>query len=200
MPRTDGGEPADFTRFAHILTGPAVAARLFEDKTIRAGIERAGKFGFLSGFSPGNPAALSEYLQKHVRFAPAGPGSLRRIDYLHPDPDFAVYLVGALHGAADNLIRLDVRKQTDERIAYLSRQLEATAHPRHKQAIISILMGQEHTRMMASMDEPYAATIAEPPWASSSPAWPRKTIILPVLILSGMILGYAAYGLRRTRA
>jgi hypothetical protein len=116
---------------------------------------------------------------------------LRRIQYSHPDPKVAVNLLSALIKTTDEMIRDQVRDQTDERISYVKNQLEEITHPQHRKALISILMEQEQVRMMVNMDEPFAASVAEPPSSTSRPHWPKQTLFYPALIFVGAFLGYA---------
>lgn len=190
-------ESADFTRFEHILTGPSVAAILFEDPRIRTMVGTDVAFTFLPESAIASPAALSEYLQESVRIRPVGSTALRRVEYSHPDPAFAAFLPEALRAATDELIRREVRAQTERRIAYLLDQTDKIVHPQHRQVLTSLLMEQEQMRMMVNMDEPYAAAIVEPSAASSGPVWPSKALVMPLFVLIGLVAGYVIYGFRK---
>lgn len=192
-------DSGDYMRFETTLREPTVATLLLRDPRIVAGIKADRAFSFLSpNDAAQTPETFSAYLTARVAVEPVGTTPLRRIVYKHPDPAFASYLLRALHVAADGLIRQEIRERTASREAYLGKALETVEHPDHRRALTSLLMEQEHVRMILAMDEPFAAIIAEPPAAAARPAWPRKSVVLPACILAGMIAGYALSSLRRT--
>ena len=178
----------DFYRFVHTSRGPSAAAILLKDKTVLTGIRKsADRYGANTEWTP---ARLSEYLKKYVKVEPLGATPLRRVRYLHPDPDFAAALLRKIHLVADQMIRRDRRRQSQARITYLRSVLSDTGHPDHRKGITNLLMQQEHVQMLANLDEPYAAIVVEPPAASSKPAWPNPALIVPAFLLIGLFLGY----------
>lgn len=191
-------DSGDFIRFEHILRAPSVAARLLDDEIILDGYKRAYAYKFQSGNSSDVTAIkLADYFKKSVAIESVGTTPLRRLVVQHPDKEFAVYLLRRLHEEADDIIRAEIRGKTKSRSAYLQEALKETIHPDHRRALASLLMEQEHVRMILAMDESFAAIIAEPPFASVKPYWPRKSVTLPIGILVGMLLGYVLYSLRR---
>lgn len=192
-------DSGDYIRFEHTLRETSVAAALLKNDRIMKGLSEASRFGFLPSRAPGTSAELASYLHDHIRVEPVGNSPLRRIIYQHPDREFAVYLLRVLHEIADGQIRDEIRGRTESREAYLQQALATTTHPDHRRALTSLLMEQEHVRMILAMDEPFAAIIAEPPAVGARPHWPRAAIIYPVLALGGMMLGFILYGLRRAR-
>jgi len=186
-------ESGDFVRFEHILRAPSVAAALLKDERIAAGIGADRAFSFLPARGVlQTPEKLSAYLTDKVAIEPVANVPLRKIVYDHPDPAFAVYLLDRMHAAADGLIRQEIRNRTQARTAYLEKALAITDHPDHRRALASLLMEQEHVRMILAMDEDFAAIKAEPPAAGALPYWPRRVLIVPVFMFCGMLLAYAA--------
>ncbi len=195
--RPGTSESADFTRFEHILRGASVAGVLVKNPYVRRNAAFDAPFRFLGNNDVDTPAELAAYLEDNVSVEPVGQTHLRRVSYMHADPEFAVFLLRAMQKAADDIIRADVRAQTGKRIAYLTTQLDEVLHPQHKDALVSMLMEQEHLRMMVNMDEPYAASLAEAPSVSAKPHWPNKSIFIPAFILVGAFAGYVLSGLFR---
>ena len=195
--RPGPSESADFVRFENIFTGPSVAAYLLEDKDFMKGLSEDRDFIFSGPVEIGSAVRLSEYLSRKVKINPVGATYLRRVRYSHPDPRFASELLSKIWKTADEMIRSEVRSQTDNRIAYVSEQLDKVTHPQHRQALVSILMEQEQIRMMVNMDEPFAAAVAEPSYASMKPYWPKRSLFFPSFILIGAFLGYMIFSLRR---
>jgi uncharacterized protein involved in exopolysaccharide biosynthesis len=188
----------DFIRFEQIVREPTVAAQLIKDPLIAAGIsaDRLTRLS-LGRPAPGTPEKLSAYLMDKVAVEPVGTSPLRRLVYNHPDPAFATYLLQKMQSAADRLIRDEVRKTAASRAAYLEKELAGVANPEHRRALTSLLMEQEHLEMILAMDEPFAATVAEPAFAGARPAWPRTRIILPFGLLIGAFLGYALFTVKK---
>jgi hypothetical protein len=191
-------DSTDFMRFENIVRDPTVAALLLKDKTILYSVAKDKPLRFMADRRwPDTPEKFSAYLQKKVSIEPVGATPLRRLVYEHPDREFAVYLLTQMHEVADRLIRGEIRARTEARAAYLEKALDAERNPEHRQAITSLLMEQEHVRMILAMDEPFAAAVAEPAFAGPRPAWPRRALFFPVFGFIGAALGFALYGLRR---
>lgn len=191
----------DFVRFEQIVREPSVAAQLMRDPLIVAGItaDRLTRFS-RDKDTLDSPEKLSAYLRDKVAVEPVAASPMRRLVYNHPDPAFAVYLLGQLQLKADTLIRDEVRRTAASRAAYLEKELGRVSNPDHRKALTSLLMEQEHLEMILAMDEPFAATVAEPAFTGPRPAWPRTRIILPLGLLIGAFLGYALHSLKKIEA
>ncbi len=191
-------DSTDFMRFEHTLRETSVAMQLMEDERIRAGVmqDRHLQFGTISPIDRAEKLAV--YLQKNVRIEPVGDSLLKRVVYSHPDRDFAVYLLNALHSTADHIIRQDIRARTENRATYIEGALDRTLHPDHKRVLTSLLMEQEQVRMILAMNEPFAATVAEPPSAGVKPVWPQRPLVIVFLTMVGAFLGYVFYASRKS--
>lgn len=191
-------DSTDFSRFEQTLRGPVVAAGVLRDKTVPYALAKDRRLRFArEAQRPDTPEKLSAYLRRHVDIEPVGATPLRRLVYSHPDRDFAVLFLSALAQEADGIIKREIQARTDSRAAYLEQALAATRNPEHRQAITSLLMEQEHVKMILAIDEPFAAAVAEPAFASPLPVWPRKAIVLPAMAAAGAFLGMILYGLMR---
>jgi hypothetical protein len=192
------GDTDDFAWFEHILKEPSVAAQLLRDPAIQQGVENDRLFRIEWRRAPATAEDLAAYLDEHVSIDPVGATAIRRIAYASPDPAFAVLLLRKLYNATDSLIRNDMRDKADRRIAWLQQMIQATQNPDDRRALAALLSDQQQIRMMMSLDEPYAARIAEPPAAGDRPAWPRKVFVLPVFVFCGLLLGAVLPALRRS--
>lgn len=190
-------DSGDYMRFEHILRAPRVAAHLMKDERIMQAIQADRRFSFERRDPVETAADLSLYLEENVHIEPVGTTPLRRIVYLHPDPGFAVYLLGRLHIIADDLIRRDIREKAARREAYLQETIKTVSHPDHRRALTALLMEQEHVRMILAIDEPFAATVAEPAAAQPKAAWPRKPLVFAVSVFVSMFLSFLIYAGRR---
>jgi len=191
------GDSSDFMRFETILREASVAEVLLQDKKIKAGMMAAQKYKFSEGHALSSGPEFAAWLQKNISIESVGQTRLRRIVLRHPDPEFSVYFLQRLYSAADNMIRAELEDKTDKRLSYLTRTIDNTKHPDHKRVLTKLLMDQEQIRMILAVNEPFAAMVAEPPAASPKPAWPRKSVVFPVFIFSGLFILYLIYAIRR---
>lgn len=193
------GDSSDFMRFEAILREPSVSERLLSDERIAAGMAGAKILVFSRPRPPATAAQMAQWLQKNLVVEPVSQTRLKRVSLRHPDPDFAVYVLGRIYGAADSLIRAELAEKTERRTGYLRDTIDRTAHPEHRRVLTQLLMDQEQISMVLAVGEPFAAQMAEPPAASAKPVWPRRALVLPAFVLAGMFAGYFIYMLRRAR-
>lgn len=194
------GDSSDFMRFEAILREASVAAQALKDEKIRAGIADARQWRFETASGLSDAAALAAWLQKNITVEPVGQTRLKRIGVRHPDPVFAAYLLQKLYDTADGIIRAELEDKTQKRIAYLEHEIDSVSHPDHKRVLTKLLMDQEQIRMILSVNEPFAALMAEPPAAGPKPVWPRRSLVLPGFAFAGMFAGYVLFILRRRAA
>lgn len=187
----------DFSRFEQLITGPAVGNILLRDPAVRQGLAQDRAFIFWRQAPPRNAAEMSEYLRQRVRLEPVGATMMRRMVYLHPNPAFAAAFLQQVHATADQIIRDTVRRDTQQRIDYLQQALSRTLNPDNQRALTNLLMEQERMRMLAAIDQPYAATVVEAAAPSARPRWPDKPLIVLVLMALGAGAGLLVYALRR---
>lgn len=190
--------PQAYARFENTLRGASAAAELMKDRKILAGIAKDRRFVVSGDQKPQSAEALAAYLQTHVGVEPVGMTPLRRLVYKHPDRRFAGYFLTRLYHVTDDLIRQDENGKTQGRAVYLQKALDNTSNPDHRRVLTAMLMGQQQEQMMLAMEGPYAASVAEPPSAGVRPYWPRKSIVLPVGMLAGLLLGYMMFSVKRT--
>ena len=192
------GDASDFMRFEAILDEPTVAKKLLHDKRIIDGISQSGRFRLSKAPDIENELQLSDWLKKQIKAETVVGTSLKSITIMHPDPEFAAYLLQRVYSATDSIIRQELLQKTSRRVIWLKKKIDDTAHPEHRKVLTDLLMDQEQIRMVLAVNEPHAASIAEPPSAGAKPYWPRKSLIMPSFVLIGMFLAYALFGLRRT--
>lgn len=187
-PKDQEGASTDFYRFIYTIRGASAANILIKDSRILSSINRNKK-----GREIRSAEELSVYLNKNIRIDPLGATPLRRISYQHPNADFSSAMLRKLHLVADQMIRRERRQQSQRRIEYLEKALRKTIHPDHRKGITNLLMQQEHIKMLANLDEAYAAIVVEPANSSPKPVWPNKMLVLIVFIFLGALLGYIVW-------
>jgi capsular polysaccharide biosynthesis protein len=187
-PKDQEGVSTDYYRFIYTLKGPSVAAILLKDKTVLSGIAKDSSWKNLA--TDWTPEDLAAYLDRTIKIEHMGTTALRRITYNHSDPAFAAAFLRKLHLVSDQLIRRDRRRQSESRIAYLEEALQKATNPDHRKGIAQLLMQQENIRMLANLDEAYAAIIVEPAAHSARPVWPDKLLLFAICAVVGMMVGY----------
>lgn len=187
----------DFVRFVNIAQGQSVAAQLLSDKRIIEGLAKDRKFSFNQAQDIKNSAQLAAYLEKEIDIQGVGNSVLHRITYYHPDAAFASYFLTQLHAVTDDLISDDILRMTTERIAYLRQILQDSYHPDHRRALTSLLMEQEHVLMILNINEPFAASVAEPAATGPKPDQPKNMIIMIASMFIGALIGSLFFAARR---
>lgn len=193
-PKDQEGVSTDFYRFIYTTTGTSVAAFLLKDQSVIAGIAKDGQWKH--GAGEWSAEELAQYLQKNLKIEHLGTTPLRRISYSHPDAVFAAALLRKVHLVSDQLIRRDRRRQSETRIDYLQGALQKTINPDHRKGIANLLVQQEHIKMLANLDEPYAAIVVEPSASAPKPVWPNKPVIIIIFVMMGAVIGYLVWSAR----
>ena len=179
-----------FVRFENVYKGLEVAKALYKNKEILNIIRSDQRFKITPTRAILSPEALSDYIARRVQLNPVGASSIRELSYSHPDPEAAKTFLAAIHQAADTRIRANVRNAATQRIAYLNQKLETTRNQIHRQSLTDLLLEQERALMLTAIDQPYAASIIEPPAAHYKPTWPSRTLVLFAGVLLGALFGF----------
>lgn len=193
-PKEQEGVSTDFYRFIHTIRGPSVAEILLSDSGVLSGIKNSGHSDAIK-----KKESLAEYLDRKIKIEPLGATPLRRISYSHPDPDFATALLRKIHLVADQMIRRDRRRQSQNRIDYLKQALDRTDNLEHRKVITNLLMQQEHIQMLANLNEDYAAIVVEPAFSTPEANWPNHYAVWFLSALIGMFLGYVAWSFQANK-
>lgn len=195
---TEKALPPEFVRFEQVLREQTVATILAKYDGILDKISEERTWRI----QPKNKIKerdLGDYLYANVKVQPIGASSSRLITYAHPDPEFAVQVLKRLHTIADTTIRQKTAAETQDRIAYLQKELSQTGNPDHRNALTALLMKQERRRMLVAMGQPYTAEIVEPAFVSTRPDWPSKVLVPMVCLLIGACAGFVVFSLRQVR-
>jgi hypothetical protein len=143
-------------------------------------------------WEPPNGALLQDYINDYVDLEADQEKPVVTITYRFEDPQFAVYFLRELDRAVDNKLRGIALSRANEYVGYLSDQLTKVTNTDVRDALMSTLIDQENTRMMASVTAPYSAQPFGPPSASRKPMNPNPLLILPAALVLGGSLGALA--------
>ncbi len=188
--------PADFIKFEQVLREATVAGILSRYAGILEQVGQDKIFRFQADKSV-SAQELSAYLLRHVKIQPVGNTESRVISYAHPDPAFAVKLLGHLHTIADETIRQKTAADIEERVTWLKKELNESANPDHREALTLLLLAQERRRMLVAMDQPFAAEIVEPAAASARADWPKAPLMIVAGLFCGLLAGFTLASLRQ---
>lgn len=196
MAGTESLAERNFERFQTVAGGAAASSLLLRNESLARGLSQDRAFRFSGTEKTWTPAKLAEYINRRVIFEPVGETALRRVRYMHPDPEFAAFFLQRLHAVSDGLIRHNARREVNGRIDYLRGELEKTRNPDHRRALADLLMEQERLRMLVSIDQPYAAAVVEPAFAAPSLRWPDALFVFAAFAGAGALAGFAVFSLR----
>lgn len=182
-----------FTRFEAMYKGVSVAGLLLRNERILDGLKRDRGFVFSAADDEWNAPKLAEYIAQRVVVDPVGETHLRQFYYEHVDADFAAFFVQQIHETTDGLIRYDMRRDVNERIAYLQEAMGEVRNPEHRRGLTDLLMEQERLKMLVSINQAYAASVVEPSAAFSRVYWPHKSLVVAAFGFAGMLIGFVAF-------
>ncbi len=182
-----------FTRFMASYQGATVARLMLADEFIRAGLSKDKNFRGVSAKPADNAAELARYINKRVSVDQIGETELRELTYSHPDAKFAALFLSRLHELTDGLIRYSMRRELSGRIEYLNTAMDEALNLDHRRALADLLTEQERTKMLISIDQPYAAAVLEPAYTQAGVFWPNAMLVWMGFGLVGAAIGYIVF-------
>lgn len=194
MQRLGSAASADFTSFQNRLKTGEVAKQILDQPTLLQGLfykdwnEKAQKW---DGGDKPSLAQTRKKIQDAIIIRPVGTTALISIAYHHPDPAFAVNFLNALFQKTDIVMKAQLQKRANTRIAYLQQRLKEPQTRDQEAALVAMLKEQEHLKMISAIDVPYAAIMLEAPIASAKSVSPNKTILILTLTILGALSGCA---------
>jgi uncharacterized protein involved in exopolysaccharide biosynthesis len=111
---------------------------------------------------------MAQYLKSAVKFDPIETTQFVKISFKHKDPEFALFVLGAIFKEADVFLRKEEKKQAERKSEYLWARLSEVRRPEARNALIALLESVEKSTMMLSGGLPYLARIIEPPRVASN--------------------------------
>ncbi|WP_029015171.1 Wzz/FepE/Etk N-terminal domain-containing protein [Niveispirillum irakense] len=165
---------------------------------IRGGI--SSLFG-LPPYAEPSSVILAEYIASQVTLVSRPRSTIVRVVYNNPDPAFAVEFLTLLHAEVNAYLRDEATAAATIRIRQLEQRLEQTTQGVHRNALLSLLEQEQRDLLLLDPALPYAATVIDPPYASSLPVSPRPLLTIFVALIlgtvAGLVVALLVSGLRR---
>jgi len=201
-----------FIELMEIATSPTVAERLLEEPELLQTIfendwdaeseswvapdgpvatVKGWVYGFFNqpGWTPPSATTLAEFLEEQLEISDVSATGMKRVEFHHKDPEFAVHLLRRVGLTSDDIIRKRALERTSREIAYIEDKLASVTRAEHRLSLVELLSEQEQRMMMIQIDLPYAARVIEPSRTSDTPTFPKPTLILALGIVGGGLLG-----------
>ena len=99
-----------------------------------------------------------------------------QLTFDYAKPEFAPQLLQRVVSETDAVLREESLSRSNEQLDYLRHQLDQVTNEEHREVLVEMIMSVERTRMLASGDLPFAATIVQPPFATVLPVWPKPSL------------------------
>jgi len=158
-----------------------------------------GILGLRTWATPG-PTEVRSALKRSLTFTADRQTGLVKIFVQDFSPESATFFLRTVVLEADALIRDAAKVRASNRIRYLNEALARTTQQDLRDAILSLLSGQQRSMMMASVDTTFAVEVIDPPYASTVPTSPVTRVVLVTYVLTMIVIGVFAaifYGLSR---
>jgi uncharacterized protein involved in exopolysaccharide biosynthesis len=143
-------------------------------------------------WQPPDGAVLQDYIMDNVAVDAEPDKPIVTITYNDRDSEFAAKFLHALDRAVDNKLRDLALVRSNQYIGYLSDQLTKVTNSDIRDALMSTLVDQENTKMMASVTAPYSAQPFGPPTSSRKPMVPKPPLVLAAALIIGVFAGSLA--------
>lgn len=140
-------------------------------------------------WSPPDGARLQTHLNNNLIVNQDDRRSITTLSYDHGDPDFALYLLAAIHRTVDDALRARALLRASENVDYLEGKLATITVADYRESLLAALAEQEKLRMAASSSAPYAAEPFGAVNVSDIPTNPRAKLVLAVGVVIGLLAG-----------
>lgn len=131
---------------------------------------------------------LYEFLNDELVIKRSFQNSLVEVDLNFRDPAAGARIMNAILYDADSIVRQDSYRDVSARLLYLEKHLPTITVADQREAIITVLSGQQQSMMMIHADALYASTLIDTPRAPSKPSWPNLVLVLILSVIIATIL------------
>lgn len=195
---------SDFTRAIQLLTSPEVAGILLKDTSLPIEEKLLQQRGVFAGVKSmlwklagqrvsekHDAAALSSVLADRLSVGSLGRSPMRAVSFRDKDRDFTIALLNAVYKATDTHLREQAQARTASEIAFLRVALNHVTLSDQRKALSDLLMAQEQTQLLISVDLPFAADQIQAANASANADWPPIGLVLFFALCIGLFSGFS---------
>ncbi len=147
-------------------------------------------FAPIAEWTPPNTQKLAQYIAGSVSLVDVESDSVAvRIQYQHPDADFALQLLSDVYQTGEELLRNQEMTRIFDRISYVRERLANITISEYRQSLIFVLAEQEKKLLELQSGQPYVAEIIQPPVVTVRPSSPNILVRLILGAIVGLVLG-----------
>jgi uncharacterized protein involved in exopolysaccharide biosynthesis len=150
-------------------------------------------------WQPPGVSRVFEYLKDQLKIVPDNKSGVVTLEIDSPMPKVAERVLLTMNNAVDERMRQhDLTRATID-LDYLSKRLSTVNVEDYRKALVTNMVDQEKTRMLASAPLPYVSDVLGKPLISEKPVSPVPlAVLVGALILGGLLgLGVASVRYRR---
>jgi uncharacterized protein involved in exopolysaccharide biosynthesis len=143
----------------------------------------------LPTWTPPTPASLAGHLTTRLTVSDIPRTEFHRIEFLNPDPEFAVEFLERLFREADLYMREEARARNQRLAEAINQKLQQSVVVEERNVLGSLLSRQVLDSVMIEIGDSYAAEVIEPPRLLPVPASPVPVLVLAFAAMGGILLG-----------
>jgi hypothetical protein len=153
----------------------------------------------ITPWSPPDEARVFAYLDDELKVIPDTKSGVVTLQLDSRFPASAARILLALNDAVDERIRQRDLKRASTDVDYLTQRLNVATVQEYRFALVTNLVQQEKTRMLASAPLPYVSDALGRPLISAKPVSPIPAAVLIAALLMGATVAAVAARLRNRR-
>jgi uncharacterized protein involved in exopolysaccharide biosynthesis len=154
---------------------------------------------YIVPWSPPGVSRVYDYLKDELKIIPDPKSGVVTLEIDSNRPDVAERVLLAMNDAVDERMRQHDLERATIDITYLSQRLSAVTVEEYRKALVSNLVDQERTRMLASAPLPYVSDALGKPMISSKPVSPIPVAVFAAALILGGLLGFGLASIKYYR-
>ncbi|HEY4749274.1 MAG TPA: Wzz/FepE/Etk N-terminal domain-containing protein [Steroidobacteraceae bacterium] len=154
---------------------------------------------YIPPWSPPGVARVFDYLKDELKVVPDTKSGAVTLELDSRYPEAAARIMTTLDNAVDERMRQrDLQRSTTD-IGYLSERLSQVTVEEYRKALVTNLVEQEKTRMLASAPLPYVSDMLGKPLISARPVAPVPAAVLAAALIIGGLVGLGIARIKYSR-
>ncbi len=147
-------------------------------------------FAPIADWTPPSTQKLAQYIAGNVSLVDVqGQPSAHRIQYQHPDAEFAQRFLTNIYKTAEEMLQRQELERISNRVAYIKERLANITISDYRESLLFVLGEQEKKLLEVQSGQPYVANVIQPPVVTDRPSSPNILIRLILGAIVGLALG-----------